>query len=91
MSEYTMKIADGSGTRERMEQVIAAHGNIQVKDFKIGRLVVEAEPAIIDDFRSRHPDWVVDPVTYLDDTPPPLNYDRLRDLLERDQPENPNP
>lgn len=91
LTKYTMKIADDSGIRERMEQVVAAHGDIRISDFKVGRLVVEADPGIIDDFKSKHPDWTVDPVAYLDCAPPPLNYGRLRELLERDQPENPNP
>jgi hypothetical protein len=91
LKAYTMKIADGSGTREQMEQVVSAHGNIRISDFKVGRLVVEAEPNVIDDFKAKHPDWVADPVAYLDCAPPPLNYDRLRELLDRDQPKNPNP
>ena len=82
MPEYTFKHPDASATRQEMQSIVAvfnkgASGEIKVTNYKVGRLVVEADTKTVGDFKAQYPDWELHPVTYADFKSPGTDYRKL--------------
>jgi hypothetical protein len=90
MPGYTFKNCDPSATRQSMEQIVeafnkSASAQIQVIDYKVGRLVIEADEKTFAEFKAQHTDWELHPVSYADCNPPSMNVRRFFPKPEPDK------